>query len=245
MLHTLQKNILQLGLASALTFGLISAASAEPSIEQVKASIQKRLGARAQVKAVNKSPVTGLYEVHIGGEIVYFDGTGRYMLQGEMTDLQTGENVTEARQSDANRIRWSDLPINQSIKWTRGDGSRKIAVFSDPNCGYCKRLEQTLQTLNNITVYTFLMPVLGDDSVTKSKQILCSNDTSKVWLDWMLRGTRPMGSGNCATTIDKNLAMAKQYGIHGTPAIFFTDGTRIPGAAEAAKIEQKLASIKK
>lgn len=243
--QALQAIATTVALAATLNLAATTTAQAEPSLEQVKTAVQKQLGKRAAVKSVAATPVSGLYEVNIGGEIAYFDATGRYMLQGEMMDLQTGDNVTERRQSEMSRIKWADLPLNQAIKWTRGDGSRKIAVFSDPNCGYCKRLEQTLQGMNNITVYTFLFPVLGEDSTAKSKQIWCASDRTKTWLDWMLRGSRPMGADNCSTPLEKNLALGKGFGVRGTPAIFFTDGTRIPGAAAADKIEQKLASAPK
>ncbi|MFY7967290.1 MAG: DsbC family protein, partial [Polynucleobacter sp.] len=117
-------------------------------------------------------------------------------------------------------------------------------VFSDPNCGYCKRLEKTLQQLDNVTIYNYLIPILSADSSLKSKQIWCASDQQKVWNDWMLNNQSPTGKSDCANPIDKNMALAKNYGINGTPTIFFTDGSRFPGAVQLADIEKKLASLK-
>jgi thiol:disulfide interchange protein DsbC len=126
----------------------------------------------------------------------------------------------------------------------RGNGSRQLAVFADPNCGYCKRLEKTFQQLDNVTVFTFLLPILSADSMQKSKQIWCSADATKAWTDWTINNTAPSGKGECTTPIDKNLALAKSYGITGTPTIFFTDGSRFPGAVQLSDIEKKFASLK-
>jgi thiol:disulfide interchange protein DsbC len=126
----------------------------------------------------------------------------------------------------------------------RGNGSRQLAVFADPNCGYCKRLEKTFQQLDNVTVYTFLLPILSADSMQKSKQIWCSSDATKAWTDWTINNTTPSGKGECNTPIDKNLAIAKSYGITGTPTIFFTDGARFPGAVQLSDIEKKFSSLK-
>lgn len=139
----------------------------------------------------------------------------------------------------------ADLPLARAIKWTKGDGSRSVAVFSDPNCGYCKKIEQTFQQMDNITVYTFLYPVLSPDSGVKAKQIWCSADRTKTWRDWMLNHVALVGNGSCKTPVDDNLALGQSLNINGTPAVFFTDGTRIPGAADAATLERKLASLKK
>ncbi|WER45644.1 DsbC family protein [Cupriavidus sp. WKF15] len=232
------------GLAAA-GFALHAMAAGEPGADRIKESLQKMLGGRAEVKSVTKSPVPGLFEVNVGGQVVYTDATGRYVINGELIDTKTGTNLTEERLADINRIKWSDLPLARAIKWTKGDGSRQVAVFSDPNCGYCKRIEQTFQQMDNITVYTFLYPVLSPDSETKAKQVWCSADRTKAWRDWMLNKVALTGNGNCKTPVDDNLALGQSMNITGTPAVFFMDGTRIPGAADAGTLERKLASIKK
>ncbi|MBY4898265.1 DsbC family protein [Cupriavidus sp. AU9028] len=220
-------------------------AAPDPAAERIKSSVQKMVGARAEVKSVEKTPIAGLYEVNIGGQLVYADASGRYILNGELVDTQGGVSLTEQRLAEINRIKWSDLPLSQAIKWTKGNGSRQIAVFSDPNCGYCKRIEQTFEQMDNITVYTFLYPVLSPDSEVKSRQVWCASDRTKAWRDWMLSKSTLSGNANCKTPLEKNVALGRSLNVTGTPAVFFTDGSRIPGAADAATLESKLASLKK
>jgi thiol:disulfide interchange protein DsbC len=227
-----------LGLLSSTSF-----AQAQ-NTQQIRAELQKRLGSTANIKGVSASPVPGLFEVQLNGEIFYTDANAKYLIQGDVVELATGQNLTEKRQADLNRIRWSDLPLGNAVKMVRGNGSRQLAVFADPNCGYCKRLEKTFQQLDNVTVYTFLLPILSADSMQKSKQIWCSADATKAWTDWTINNTAPSGKGECSTPIDKNLALAKSYGVTGTPTIFFTDGSRYPGAVQLSDIEKKFASLK-
>ena len=212
--------------------------------QQLRAEIQKKLGANAKVKSVSPAPVSGLYEVLVGNDIFYTDTSGKYLIQGEIIELASGKNITEQRQTDLNRIKWSDLTPANAIKNVRGNGSRQLAVFSDPNCGYCKRLEKSLQQLDNITIYTYLIPILSPDSTQKAKQIWCSSDPYKTYIDWMVNGIAPSGKGECSTPLDKNMAFAKTYGITGTPTLFFTDGSRFPGAVQINDIEKKFSSLK-
>jgi thiol:disulfide interchange protein DsbC len=228
-------SILILGMASSV-FAL--------NEKQIRTEIQKRLGTSANVRNVTPSPIPGLFEVQVNNEIFYTDSNAKYLIQGEMVELASGNNLTTKRQEDINRIKWSELPQAQAFKVVRGNGSRQIAVFSDPNCGYCKRLEKTLQQLDNVTIYNYLIPILSADSALKSKQIWCAADQQKVWNDWMLNNLGPSGKSDCANPIDKNLTLAKNYGINGTPTIFFTDGSRFPGAVQLTDIEKKLASLK-
>ena len=212
--------------------------------QQLRAEIQKKLGANAKVKSVSPAPVSGLYEVLVGNDIFYTDTSGKYLIQGEIIELASGKNITEQRQADLNRIKWSELTPANAIKNVRGNGSRQLAVFSDPNCGYCKRLEKSLQQLDNVTIYTYLIPILSADSTQKAKQIWCSSDPYKTYIDWMVNGIAPSGKGECSTPLDKNVAFAKTYGITGTPTLFFTDGSRFPGAVQINDIEKKFSSLK-
>jgi thiol:disulfide interchange protein DsbC len=237
--------------ASAIAFcasviGLLGASpiAQAQNTQQIKTELQKRLGSTANIKGVSASPVPGLFEVQLNSEIFYTDANAKYLIQGEVIELATGQNLTEKRQADLNRIRWSDLPLGNAVKMVRGNGSRQLAVFADPNCGYCKRLEKTFLQLDNVTIYTFLLPILSADSVQKSKQIWCSSDATKAWTDWTINNTTPSGKGECTTPIDRNLALAKSYGVTGTPTIFFTDGSRFPGAVQLSDIEKKFASLK-
>lgn len=226
--------------ASLICAGL---AHAQPE-QQIKTEIQKKLGANAKVKSVSPAPVSGLYEVLVGNDIFYTDTSGKYLIQGEIIELASGKNITEQRQADLNRIKWSDLTPANAIKNVRGNGSRQLAVFSDPNCGYCKRLEKSLQQLDNVTIYTYLIPILSPDSAQKSKQIWCSADPYKAYMDWMINGITPSGKADCSTPLDKNMAFAKTYGVTGTPTLFFTDGSRFPGAVQITDIEKKFNSLK-
>ena len=212
--------------------------------QQIKTEIQKKLGANVKVRGVSAAPVPGLYEVLVGNEVFYTDASGKYLIQGEIIELATGKNITEQRQTDLNRIKWSDLNQTYAIKTVRGNGSRQLAVFSDPNCGYCKRLEKSLQQLDNVTVYTYLIPILSADSAQKSKQIWCASDPYKAYIDWMINGISPSGKSDCSNPLDKNVAFAKTYGITGTPTLFFTDGSRFPGAVQISDIEKKFSSLK-
>ena len=212
--------------------------------QQIKAEIQKKLSSNAKVRSVTPAPVSGLYEVLVGNDIFYTDSTGKYLIQGEIIELATGKNITEQRQADLNRIKWTDLNQANAFKVVRGNGTRQLAIFSDPNCGYCKRLEKSLQQLDNVTIYTYLIPILSADSIQKSKQIWCSSDPNKAYTDWMINGVAPGGKIDCSNPLDKNLTFAKTYGITGTPTLFFTDGSRFPGAVQIADIEKKFASLK-
>ena len=236
----MNKTILGFTIAFFMSCGFVHAQSES----QIKTELQKKMGSNAKIKSVSPSPVVGIFEVLVGNEIFYTDSNSKYLIQGEIIEIASGKNLTEQRQADLNRIKWSDLTPANAFKSVRGNGSRQLAIFSDPNCGYCKRLEKSLQLLDNVTIYTYLIPILSPDSTQKAKQIWCSSDQQKMYDDWMLNGTQPTGKSDCATPIDKNLAFAKTYGITGTPTLFFVDGTRIPGAAQLADIEKKLNSVK-
>ncbi len=233
-------NRLSIAIVLLSLFGSVNAMSEK----QIRSELQKRLGTSANVRNITPSPIPGLFEVQINNEIFYIDSTAKYLIQGEMIELATGANLTAKRQEDINRIKWSELPQANSIKIIRGNGSRQIAIFSDPNCGYCKRLERTLQQLDNVTIYNYLIPILSADSALKSRQIWCAADQIKAWNDWMLSNITPSGKSDCSNPIDRNMAIAKTYGVNGTPTIFFTDGSRFPGAVQLSDIEKKLASLK-
>uniref|UniRef100_B1XSY5 Thiol:disulfide interchange protein n=1 Tax=Polynucleobacter necessarius subsp. necessarius (strain STIR1) TaxID=452638 RepID=B1XSY5_POLNS len=238
----MNKSLSVIALITAALF-CTGSALAQPE-QQIKTEIQKKLGSNVKVKSISPAPISGLYEVLVGNDIFYADVSGKYLIQGEIIELATGKNITEQRQADLNRIKWSDLSPANAIKYVRGNGSRQLAVFSDPNCGHCKRLEKLLQQLENVIIYTYLIPILSSDSAQKSKQIWCSADPYKAYIDWMINGITPSGKGECNTPLDKNMAFAKTYGITGTPTLFFTDGSRFPGAVQITDIEKKFNSLK-
>lgn len=211
----------------------------------IKKTIEPRLGDGVKVDSVTKTPYGGLYEVRVGGDIFYTDAKGDYLFIGRVVDTKTFQDYTKARVDEINKIKFADLPFDSALKMVKGNGKRVIAVFEDPNCGYCKRFRQTLNEMNNLTVYTFMYNILSEDSAVKSRNIWCSPDRAKAWEDWMLKGKAPeTAPANCTAPNDKILALGQKFKITGTPTIFFADGTRIPGAVDAKTLESKLASVK-
>jgi len=217
-----------------------------PSTESIKKLIEPRLGTGVKVDSVKETPYSGLYEVRIGSDILYTDKTATYLINGHVFNLTTGADLTRERIDEISKIKFSDLPLDKAIKTVKGDGSRVIAVFEDPNCGYCKRLRQTtLKETDNVTIYTFMYNILSDDSFTKSKNIWCSADRSKAWDDWMVSGkAAPAATASCESPNDEVLALGRKLGVQGTPAIFFADGSRIPGAIDAKSLEEKFSKVK-
>jgi thiol:disulfide interchange protein DsbC len=221
-------------------------ASAETAQEaNIKKLIQPRIGEGAEVESVTKTPYSGLFEVRVGNEIFYTDAQAKYLFVGRVLDANTTEDFTKARLEAINRIKFSDLPLESALKSVKGNGKRVIAVFEDPNCGYCKKFRKTLQEVDNVTVYTFMYNILAEDSSVKSKNIWCTADRSKAWDEWMLNGkAAPAAPESCSTPNEKIYNLGRKLKVTGTPTIFFTDGSRIPGAIDARGLESKLAAIK-
>jgi thiol:disulfide interchange protein DsbC len=237
------KRKLALLLATSL---IASCVGAETSVEaNIKKAIEPRLGG-AKIESVRETPYAGLYEVRVAGDILYTDKKGQYLILGHVYDAKTSQDLTRASIDEMNKITFSDLPLKDAIKQVKGNGKRVMAIFEDPNCGYCKRLRQTtLRNMDNVTIYTFLYNILSPDSAEKSRAVWCSPDRAKAWDDWMVNGKLPPAPpANCQAPNDQVLALGHKLHIQGTPSIFFTDGTRIPGAADQKMLEAKLASIK-
>jgi thiol:disulfide interchange protein DsbC len=234
-------------LAVLLATGLIaSCVGAETTVEaNIKKAVEPHLGG-AKIDSVRETPYAGLYELRVAGDILYTDKKGDYLILGHVYDTKTARDLTRARIDDVQKIKFSDLPLDMAIKQVKGDGKRVIAVFEDPNCGYCKRLRQTtLKNMDNVTIYTFLYNILSEDSLVKSKNIWCSADRTKAWDEWMVNGKMaPAAAESCATPNEKVLALGQKLQIHGTPTIFFADGSRIAGAVDQKTLEAKLSSLK-
>lgn len=230
---------------ASLLIGFSGLAMAESAQEAaVKKLVEPRLGEGVKVDSVVKTPYMGMYEVRMGSDIVYTDEKAQFLFVGNVFDTKTGTNYTKIRADELNKIKFSDLPLDSALKMVKGNGKRVIAVFEDPNCGYCKRFRKTLAGMDNITVYTFMYNILSDDSTVKSKNIWCSADKNKAWDEWMLNGkAAPAAATNCATPHEKILALGRKLRVNGTPAIFFADGSRIPGAVDSAGLEEKFASL--
>jgi thiol:disulfide interchange protein DsbC len=218
-------------------------AQADQTTDKLKATLQSRLP-EIPIKSISKAPIAGLYEVNLGTQMVYADASGDYVIAGDLVETKTHTNLSEAHLAELNKIDFGSLPLERAVKVVKGNGSRRIAVFSDPNCPYCKQLETTLKSVDNVTVYTFLYPVLSPDSVTKSKGIWCSSDRAKAWEAWMLERHAPSAAAsNCDTTaLDKNLALGHSLDVTGTPTIILSDGHRLPGAVSADQLNGALAS---
>jgi thiol:disulfide interchange protein DsbC len=231
----------------AIAAAALAALLAQPALaqdtEKVKAELRKKVP-EAPVDAVRKIPYGGLFEVVVGGEVFYTDQDATFLVLGSIVDLKTKQNVTELRMRQLNRIDFAALPLENAVKIVRGNGSRRVAMFADPNCGYCKRFERDLLGVSDITVYVFLYPILSPDSVAKSKAVWCSPDRGKAWIDMMVRDTPPKLDAKCDTPIDKNLAYGQSKKVQGTPTIIFEDGERVPGAISIIEFEKKLASAK-
>jgi thiol:disulfide interchange protein DsbC len=235
-----------LSLLVFLAFAVLPPAFAQEKKDEsaVRASVEKILNTK--VESVKKTDYPGLYEVFANGQILYVDEKVSMILIGDLIDTKTMQSVTEARLGKLSAIKFANLPLAQAIKQVRGDGKRILATFEDPNCGYCKRLARDLIKLDNITLYTFLAPILSKDSDYKSRQIWCARDRAKSWNDWMAHDKVPGGKGDCNTSaIDANVDLARKLNIQGTPTLFFADGERIAGAVPIAQIEQKMNQLVK
>jgi thiol:disulfide interchange protein DsbC len=211
----------------------------------IRKALTERLPNLPKIEEVSKTPMNGLYEVRINqSDLFYSDAKGDFiLLQGELIDTRTRANLTEARLNKLTAIAFDQLPFKDAFTTVRGNGKQKIAVFSDPNCGFCKRLERELAKLEDVTIYTFLIPILGPDSQTKARNIWCAKDKSAAYHEWMLSGTTP-ASGSCDTAaLTRNLEFAGRQRITGTPTSFMADGTRVQGA-DFKKIEQTLAALR-
>lgn len=229
-------------IACALAALALAAGLARADEADIRKALTSLYGTELKVAAVRKAGVLGLYEVQIGSDILYSDDKGNYFVQGDIIDAKAKTNLTEARKNKLSQIKFSDLPLELAVKTVRGNGRRVFATFEDPNCGYCKKLAKDMVGMTDLTIYTFLIPILTPDSAVKSKAIWCSADRSKAWNAWMLHETVPVAA-SCDTPTEKVLALAQKLGVHGTPTIFLVNGERIPGAVPAARLEQELQRV--
>lgn len=217
-----------------------------------EASVKKAVEAaypKFKVEKVTKTPYTGLYEVFMGGQIIYTDEKMSFLIaEGRLVDPKTKKDITGERLEELTRIDFSTLPLNQAIKVVKGNGSRKLVVFSDVDCPFCKRLERNeLSSINDVTIYTFLYPIeqLHPDAANKSKLIWCAKDRVKAWEDWILRDQLPSSAGSCDVPLEKIGELARKVGVTSTPTLIFSDGKRMLGAQPYKEIERMLSAVKK
>jgi thiol:disulfide interchange protein DsbC len=237
------RHLLPLCCAAALLAG--NAAWAQDAV--IRKNLAERLPQFPKIDEISKTPIPGLFEVRIGNEILYSDEQGNYLIQGNLIDTKTRADLTEARLSKLSAIDFASLPLKDAVVIKQGNGTRRMAVFGDPNCGYCKRFERDLANLQDVTIYTFLYPILGPDSNAKSKDIWCAKDSAKTWRAWMVDGvTPPKSMGSCDTAaLERNVELGKKHRVQGTPAVVFEDGTRVPGAIPPERLEKTLAAASK
>ena len=211
----------------------------------IRKALAERMPNVPKIDEVRPAPMPGLWEIRIENEVRYTDATGTFLIEGSLIDLKAKKNLTEERVNQLNRVDFATLPFKDAVVWKSGTGKRRIAVFADPNCGFCKRFEVSLQEMKDVTVYTFLIPILGGDSPEKTRAVWCAKDRSAAWLGWMLKGEQPpTPAGKCDdTAIERNLALSHRIHVNGTPAILLEDGNRIPGAVGAAELEKRLQSL--
>jgi thiol:disulfide interchange protein DsbC len=211
------------------------AAASEASVKQ---AMQKKYPS-VQIESVAKTPIAGIYEVYAEGDILYVDENANYLITGgRMIDSARKSDLTADRLRALSAVKFDQLPLDFAFRKVQGNGARKLAYFTDPNCPYCKQIEPNLAKLENVTLYIFLYPVLGPDSLEKSKAVWCSKDRVKVWDEMMLKGNPPKTAGTCDTPIEKILAFGRRKGITGTPTLFLADGERVRGAVPFEQLQK-------
>ena len=220
-------------------------AQATSQEKKVKTDLESKVK-QMEIKSVKKMSYGDLYEVVLSNnDIVYTNANTDFTLVGHMINNTDMSDMTQARLDSLNVVDFKTLPLNQGFPLVKGAGKRQIIVFEDPNCGYCKLFRKTLEQMDNLTIHTFAIDILGADSTVKAKKLLCASDPAHAWDEWMLHKTLPDNQGDCDTSnLEKNKTLAQQLGVTGTPTIIFENGKRIPGAASKEAIEQILSEVK-
>lgn len=220
------------------------AATALADEAAVRRMVEDKVRGSAQVEAIRKAPWGDLFEVVVRGpegpQIYYVDGNATVIIAGQAIDAKSGRNLTEERLQKLSAIKWESLPFDSAITMTRGSGRRKIAVFSDPNCPYCKRFEKDLAKLGDITVHIFLYPVISPASAAQTKSVWCSKDRAKAWNDLMLRDIQPSAKPDCETPVEKLVALGRKLGATSTPTWFLENGQRHSGALPLFEVRRLL-----
>ena len=247
----------QIGRVTTLTACLFAASLAAPVIAHAQAA-KAAPGAGAQApdmlatlqekykgttfRSVTTTAIPGIYEVTMGQNVAYTDASGRYFFFGRLFDMVAQQDLTAEKLDTASKIDLAVLKKEDAIKLVKGNGARTLYVFSDPDCPFCKQLEQNLVSLNNVTIYTFLMPLDGlhPDARAKAEAVWCSKDRAEAWDSLMKTGSVPSDSAKCDTPIDRNLSVAASLNITGTPTLISGDGRKMPGARSADQISSWL-----
>lgn len=231
-------------LTLALGLALHTGASAQDTAA-IRKNLAERLPNFPAIEEISKTPMPGLFEVRVNGtDLLYTDAEGNFLIQGMLIDTKARVNLTEERTDKLTAITFKDLPFKDAFTIVKGNGKRKLAVFEDPNCGYCKKFERDLAKIDNVTVHVFLYPILSKDSTDKSKAIWCAKDKAKTFTDWMVKDLTPPAATCDTAAVDRNVEFGKKNRINGTPTMIFVDGTRVPGAIPPEQIDKRLSEAK-
>lgn len=218
------------------------AAMASSALDAVKTAFEKRFDG-VEVTSVRQAPIDGLYEIQVDMDLVYVDANVDHLIQGALIDARTRTDLTAARIQKLSEVPFDSLPLELAVKMVKGDGSRKLAVFEDPNCIYCKQLHANLKDIDNVTVYSFLYPILSPDSAAKARNVWCASDPAAVWQGWMLDGKEPADAQCDDDPVEQVLKLGRQLTVRGTPAILFADGSRVSGALPTDQLKLKLNAL--
>jgi len=227
---------------AALTSLALAQAPKPGSVEDgIRGKVEQRFGTKADT--VTKTSF-GLYEIVVGSEIFYVDQDVNHAFVGRVLDAKTREDLTAKKREDLLRVDFKSLPLDQAVKIVRGNGSRVVVTFEDPNCGYCKKLYRDMVNMKDVTIYTFLYPILSQDSLEKSRAVWCAKDRAKAWDELMRNGKAPASPGaDCKDPMQQNVELGRKLDVSGTPTIVFTDGRRMPGAMPVERIEAAFKEI--
>lgn len=213
-------------------------ASTHAAEADIRAALQAKFPTVGKIEHVVKTPYSGLYEVVIGDQLLYTDEQGLYLFDGNIIEVKTRSNLTEKRSQQLFAIDFNKLPLDLAVKKVKGNGKRKMAYFTDPNCGFCKKLEKELSKVNDVTLYLFMYPIFqGSDDIVRN--VRCAKNPVKAWDDLMLNGIAP-AKADCKVPTDKVRALGEKLRVNGTPNLIFGDGTQVPGYLPAEELEKHL-----
>ena len=216
-------------------------AQAPDQASAVRSGVESWLKGRYKVDDVRRTPLPGIWEVRLGNDLIYVDEKGQHaFIDGSLIDLRANRNLTRERIDELSTINFKDLPLELAFKQVTGNGKRVLAIFEDPNCGYCKQMRRDLAGIKDLTLYTFVVPILSPDSEVKARKALCAEDKARAWNDLMLSGKVPGNAGNCDTQLARIRELAQKLGVSGTPTGFFANGKRLRGYVPAAQLEKML-----
>ena len=227
----------------ALAATLMFAATAQANETVIRKALTDRFPG-ATITSVQKTPYSGLFEVYLDGQLIYIDAKAQYVFSGDVIDLENRRNLTQARLNELQAVKWDTLPLKNALKTVKGNGSRKLVVFSDVDCPFCRKFEAELTKVDNITIYTFLYPIesLHPKAVQASKQVWCAPDRNKAWEEYTTKNILPNNDGKCDNPVDETIALGNKLKVSGTPTLIFANGQRVPGMVPAAQLEKLLAA---